>query len=393
MEDKPKLNLSRRRFLQWSALTGSAVLLNTELAAAQGNLIKDIGPLVELGTNLEMPLELMANSFITPNKFFFVRNNAPTPVFDVGNYKLVVEGDAVERTIELSYEDLLRLPSQSQLANIECGGNWRSFFDTVVGTPARGGQWGTGAIGLAFWTGVQLNEVLKLAGVKDNAVDVNLIGMDSDAPEGDVWGGFNRPMPIEKAMLPNTLLAYSMNGEPLPFDHGFPVRGVVPGWVGSNNIKWLGRIFVSSEKVWVRNNTTSYVLVGNAFFPPIDAPEGALGEPVTIQTIKSALAIPRPGQVSAGSNILRGFARSPLDKIVRVEWRVDDGDWQEARLIDPIMDGVWTRFEFEWEATPGEHTIITKATDAVGRFQPEHVTFNEKGYLLNIQLPHPVEVS
>ena len=141
---------------------------------------------------------------------------------------------------------------------LECAGNHRVMFDLLQGRPAMGTQWGRGAVGSATWTGVALSDVLTLAGVKDDAVSVLLVGLDRGSPEG----GFRRAMPIEKAMHPDTLLAHRMNGESLPRDHGFPLRAIAPGWVGASQIKWLGRIVVSTTPQWTRNNTTSYVLTG-----------------------------------------------------------------------------------------------------------------------------------
>ena len=126
--------------------------------------------------------------------------------------------------------------------------------------------------------------VLALAGIRPNAVDVDLIGLDE--------GGFSRPMPLERALDSTTLLAHTMNHVDLPADHGFPLRGVVPGWVGSSSVKWLGRIVVSSEKLWSRNNLTSYVLVGEDW--PVEDYRPADGGPITTGVVKSALALPRP---------------------------------------------------------------------------------------------------
>lgn len=225
--------------------------------------------------------------------------------------------------------------------------------------------------------------MLDLAGLSQDAVDVNLIGLDESA--------FERAMPLAKALDPDTIIALRMNGVPLPADHGFPARSVVPGWAGSNSIKWLGRIQVSTEKVWNRNNTTSYVLIGEQW------PEGdfgpAQGKPITELSVKSALAIPRPARMPAGRHALHGFAHSPHGPVASVEWSPDGGaDWRAASIVEPILPLAWQRFEFEWDATVGEHTLVTRATDAAGDTQPEQPLLNEKGYLLNVPLPYPVRV-
>ena len=345
---------------------------------------KDPSPFIRHGTNLETRLEDL-HSLITPNELFFVRNHAPTPRIDVGSYALTVGGPGAEREVRLSLDDLRALPTQTQISYIECAGNWRGFFQSVTGRTASGSQWGTGAIGCAEWSGPRLADVLALAGIGADAVDVNVIGLDEAE-----WA---RPMPLDKALDPNTILALTMNGVPLPPDHGFPVRVVVPGWVGSSSVKWVGRIEIATEKVWVRANTSSYVLVGDEW--PADRYAPADGAPISTGMVKSALALQRPAQLAAGPQRLRGFAYSPRGPVEGVEWGVDDGGgWAPARLIgaSAALPLAWCRFEFEWNATPGSHVLRTRATDAAGDTQPLEGVYNAKGYLLNVALPHPVEV-
>lgn len=392
--------LSRRSFFQLLSTGGAGAVLaacgmdvrdeggGSGDAAAEGDpasdvWVKDPAPFVRHPTNLETPLERL-DGFLTPNELFFVRNHSPTPRIDPAGYRLRIEGDAVERTVELGYDELEALPQRSIVSYLECGGNWRGFFGRVLDRPARGGQWGRGAVGCAAWTGPSLATVLELAGLRPEAVDVNLVGLDS--------GGFERPMPVEKALDPDTILALSMNGEPLPADHGRPVRAVVPGWVGSSSVKWLGRIVVSPEKVWVKNNTSSYVLIGPDW--PEEEYEPALGGPITTQSIKSALALPWPARLAPGTHRLHGFAHSPHGPIETVEWSLDGGrSWRPAEIVSPPIPLAWSRFELAWDAQPGEHTVMVRATDASGNGQPDSVPFNEKGYLLNVPLPHPVEVA
>lgn len=361
-------------------ITGSAVSTADPVA-----LFKDPTPFIQRGTSLESRLELMPG-LITPNDLFFVRNNSSSVDLSADDWSLVVEGDAVHQRLALSYDDILRLPRRSVLAYLECAGNHRVMFDRLQGRAAEGTQWGRGAIGNGIWVGVSLADVLTLAGLADDAVSVLLVGLDEESPEG----GFQRVLPLEKALDPDTILAYEMNGEPLPRDHGFPLRAIVPGWVGSSQIKWLGRIVVSSDPQWTRNNTTSYVLIGDDY-----SPEGeALGQVVTEQNIKSALALPWPARLEAGSHMLRGFAHSPHGRIYRVQWSDDGGaSWRDSRVLAPQPQHSWAQFEFDWTATAGEHTIMTRATDIDGNTQPDRVPFNQKGYLFNQPLPHPVRVT
>ena len=286
----------------------------------------------------------------------------------------------------MTYAEIRSLPSRTLTSYLECAGNHRAMFNLMNGQEASGTQWMTGAVSNGEWVGAQLRDVLTLAGIQPDAASVLLVGLDAESPEE----GFRYVLPVEKAMDPDTLLAYTLNGETLPRDHGFPVRALVPGWVGSANVKWLGRIVVSSEPMWTRNNTTSYTLIGDEYPPQGES----LGQPVTVQVIKSALALPWPAELPAGRHRIHGYAHSPSGPISHVEWSIDSGQtWNEAKLSGSQPDHSWVRFEFEWDAGPGGHTILTRATDAAGDTQPDRVPFNEKGYLFNQPVAHPVRVT
>lgn len=343
---------------------------------------KDPSPFIQRVTNLETRLELI-DGFITPNELFFVRNHSPTIMIDPSKYTLQIWGEGAKAELRLDLPTLESLPQRTITAYLECAGNWRGLYPELAGTRASGGQWTTGAVGCAEWSGPSLASVLDLAGVRPEAVDVNLAGLDGS--------GFERAMPLAKARDPDTIIALRMNGEPLPADHGFPARSIVPGWSGSNSIKWLGSIQVSTERVWNRNNTSSYVLIGDDW--PAEDYAPAQGGPITELVVKSALALPRPAQLAPGSHRLHGFAHAPAGPVSAVEWSPDGGaTWLEAEIVDPILPLAWQRFEFEWDATPGAHTLVTRATDAAGNRQPDEPLMNEKGYLLNVPLPHPVQV-
>ena len=386
--------MSRRRFLVLLSAGGAAAVLAacagdvTSVVKEAGEVeeapwFKEPAPFIVRSGSLESRLENM-RGVITPNRFFFVRNNSASIDVDVSAWRLSIGGDAVGNPLELSYADLLNMRGTTLVSYLECAGNQRAMFGLVNGRQAEGTQWERGAVGNAEWTGVRLRDVLELAGVSEDAASVLLIGLDEDSPEG----GFRRAMPVAKAMDRDTLLAYGMNGETLPKDHGYPMRAVVPGWVGSSWIKWLGRIEVSSERHWTRNNTSSYVLIGDGY-PPEGKAEGVV---VTAQTVKSALALPWPAELSEARWRVHGYAHSPHG-VARVEWSADSGStWRDAELDAPGWRHSWTRFEFAWSAGPGEYTIMTRATDAAGNTQPDAVPFNRKGYLFNQPLPHPVTV-
>ena len=352
----------------------------------QSPWFKDPTPFIQRDDKgLEARLENM-QGLITPRHLFFVRNNSVSQDLDASDWQLSVEGDAITQPLELSYDQIRNLPSRTLVSYLECAGNHRAMFDIVLGRAAQGTQWMTGAIGNGEWTGVSLRDVLTLAGIKDSAVSVLLIGQDTDSPEG----GFRRVVPVEKAMHPDTLLAYALNGDLLPKDHGYPLRALLPGWVGSSSIKWLNRIIVSSDQLWTRNNTTSYVLISDDY--PTDGE--AHGEVVTTQNIKSALALPWPAELPEGSHRIHGYAHSPAGSITVVEWSDDSGStWNPATVLEPQVQYSWARFEFTWNARTGEHTIMTRAIDVQGNTQPDNIPFNEKGYLFNQPVPHPISVT
>ena len=279
---------------------------------------KDPAPFIVRGDKgLEARLENMQGA-ITPNRLFFVRNNSVSLDLDPVDWRLAVAGDAVSEPLELTYADIRSLPSRALTSYLECAGNHRAMFGVMNGQEASGTQWMTGAVSNGEWVGAQLRDVLTLAGIRPDAVSVLLVGLDVESPED----GFRYVLPVEKAMDPDTLLAYTLNGETLPKDHGFPVRALVPGWVGSANVKWLGRIVVSSEPMWTRNNTTSYTLIGDAYPPQGES----LGQPVTMQVIKSALAgrtsggtpsHPRVRALTRGAYLTRGMERRLRSNLAR----------------------------------------------------------------------------
>jgi DMSO/TMAO reductase YedYZ molybdopterin-dependent catalytic subunit len=378
--------VSRRRFLIASgAATVGVAVSGTALAqapAATGKIhVKSLPPEVFInhGLNQETRLETL-RGYITPAAQFFVRNHTNTPVLDLNTWRLKVEGNATERPTELKFEDLLRLPSRSVTCFVECAGNGRGFFGEFMGKVASGTQWRQGAIGVAEWTGVPLGAVLELAGVKPNTprdiLNVLVEGLDSVK--------VSRPMSLAKALEDDTLLAYSMNGEPVAPDHGFPLRAIVPGWVGINNVKWVGRIEVRDTTIDVPTTTRSYVMEGP------DYPSKVV---LRLQTVKSAIALPWGATLPAGRHRVRGFAWSPVGRISKVEASLDKGTtWRPVTLREPNIPRAWVRWDFEWDARPGEHVLLTRATDDQNNTQPASVTWNAQGYGYNVPVPHPVKI-
>jgi len=241
---------------------------------------------------------------------------------------------------------------------------------------------------MAHWSGVPLGDVLSIAGIKESAVHVCATGSEEDSVEGTV----RMPLPVEKALDNDTLLALKMNDEVLTRDHGYPVRVLVPGWIGAYSIKWVQDIEVSCQKIWVRRNTESYVMMGEAW--PAEKYAPAKGKPLTRLNIKSALALPRPAQLASGIHRVHGYARSSGQKIASVDWSDDGGTtWSAATLVGDNEIYGWVRFEFDCLLESGERSILTRATDAAGEVQPDKVPFNTAGYLYNAVHPHPIQVT
>ncbi|MFH1032426.1 MAG: sulfite oxidase [Chloroflexota bacterium] len=341
---------------------------------------------IPLGTNAEMRFEVMANrTYNMPNSFFFVRlhTSSPFPPTDVKTWSLSIEGDGVANPLKLTYDDLLAMPGVTVTRYVECAGNGRSFYSSLMNNPAQGGQWHLGAYGIAEWMGVKLSDILNRAGIKASAVDVMPAGFDSLQ--------VRRPMSAAKAMEPDTIVAYMMNGDILPLDHGFPARMVVPGWVGINSIKWLSKITVSTTPQFSDFNTKSYVLVG-----PDYQPQGqALGPPVNDLVMKSALCLPFPATMNAGRQNVVGYAWSPFGKITKVDVSLDGGGtFQPATLAGPNIERAGSRWEFSFEASPGNMTITPRATDDKGnvQFPVSQQKWNQQGYIFGAMVPHPVTV-
>ncbi len=321
------------------------------------------------------------DGFIISNERFYIRSHSPTPNIDVNTWKLSIFGTGVHESVELTYEQLEAMPQVTLTRTIECAGNGRRFYKEYFGVEAEGGQWRTGAMGCAEWTGVRLRDVLERAGLKTSAQNVMPIGLDDHEVA--------RPMPIDKAMQDDTLLVLKMNGETLPIDHGFPVRALVTGWTGTASIKWIGRIQVAEEALYSPYNTIEYVMVGPEY--PMEYP--ALGPAITEMPVMSALDLDWPGEVSWDTKTIQGRAFAGEGRVREVVYRIDDGQWRTAELIGPDIEGCWRQWQFEWEPTPGKHEIRVRATDDRGRTQPNSVPWNHHGYLYNAVVAHPVTVS
>ena len=381
--------VSRRELLALAAAAAPAVATGRRLAwpavarSASPPIVKPLPPewFVRLGTNAEMRWEAMRDQgYEVPNERFFVRNHSATPSIDPATWRLRGFGSGLrgrpglDAAVEFSLDDPLALPARRTTAFIECAGNGRSFFASHQGTPAAGSAWRLAAIGVARWKGVPLAELLERAGVRHGAVDVMPQGLDAPVvSDGVDHGHVRRPLPVGKA-LDDVLLAYEMNGEQLPRDHGFPVRLVVPGWIGIASVKWVGQIEVSETPVFSPCNTKWYRFTSPSY--PPDSP------PLAEQPVKSAFELPWNARLVAGRRQrLHGRSWSGRGRIRSVEVSTDGGaSWRRARLHGPLRADAWTRWELPW--TPperGGNEPLARATDATGLRQPATVPFNDAG--------------
>jgi DMSO/TMAO reductase YedYZ molybdopterin-dependent catalytic subunit len=377
------MTLSRREFLAASAAGGLvAVLPGCRREPAGAGIVKPAPPalfVVRGATNAEARLDALPPELITPSAQFFVRSHEGTPVIDAAAWSLTIDGDAVQRPYTLTYDELLALPEATMIRFIDCAGNGRAFYEELLGAKTKGDPWRLGAYGVAAWTGVPLLHLLRRAGLRDGAAWVTPVGLDD--------GNFSRPMPLATAMRDDTLLAHRMNGEPLPPDHGFPARVVVSGWIGAASVKWVGRIEVTRERPEVDAVTKEYVLLGDDYERPPPM--------LTTTVIKSAVALPWPAALQAGRQTVHGFAWSPYGRIARVEVSRDGGlTWQPARLVGDNIAAAGTRWQFTFDAVPGDMSLTPRAFDEHGHGQPplRAQRPNDHGYLFAAPVPHPVRV-
>jgi DMSO/TMAO reductase YedYZ molybdopterin-dependent catalytic subunit len=325
----------------------------------------------------ETPVALL-DAWITPVENFYVRSHLPVPPsLDVEAWTLQVEGE-VATPVTLSMDDIRKMPSTTLTATLECAGNGRAFFDP----PVAGIQWGKGAVGTARWTGVRMADVLKRAGVRPSGRFVLMNG--ADRALGSMQD-FIRQLPIEKATHADTLIAYEMNGQPLPPVHGFPLRAIVPGWEGAYAMKWLTTLRVVNREFdgfWV---ATAYRYPVKQIAPgaAVDPKDMA---PLTGLVVKSLITKPTEGAIVAPGKIdVAGFAWAGETAISRVDVSSDNGaSWQQARLTGENARYTWRRFEAQVAAARAESLLImARATDASGRTQPMSPPWNPSGYLWN----------
>jgi len=331
--------------------------------------------------NAETPLVALREP-LTPTENIYVRSNFSFPDLQSDSWHLRVDG-AVARPLELSLNDLMAMPSRTITSTMECAGNGRLGFAPLP----RGEPWALGAVSTAIWEGASLADLLREAGLASSAIEVLFEGADRGVvSEINADISFARSLPIAKSLQIDTLLAYRLNGQLLPPEHGAPLRLVVPDWYGMASVKWLVRITALEQPFTGYYQAQRYIL---------DWSDGADYVPVQTMGVRSIITSIAPGDVlPPGRHVISGVAWSGEGAITEV--RVSTGSdepWQTARLTGPALPHAWRQWEYDWDASrAGRHALRSMATDEHGNVQPDPARWNRLGYCNNSVQTVSVEV-
>jgi DMSO/TMAO reductase YedYZ molybdopterin-dependent catalytic subunit len=331
--------------------------------------------------NAESRIESL-RSWITANSVFFDRNQGEIPEekISLADWRLRVEGD-ISASLDLTFDEIYRMPKALVANTLECSGNSRSLLEEK----AKGNPWTVGGVGNAVWGGVWLRDVLALAGPVNGARHVAFEGFDK--PLGSARIQFIRSIPLDKA-ISSTLLAYEMNGEPLPLKHGYPLRALALGWTGANCVKWLSKITVLTQPY-----AGFYMDKVYRVFQKGQAPE--TGTVVTGLKLKSIITQPVDGQeIAAGVVTVLGAAYAGEAEVQMVEVSTDNGrNWMPADFIGPHESYAWRHWQYLWKTEErGRYTLMARATDSQGNKQPIQAAWNVLGYGNNGVREHAVTV-
>ena len=343
--------------------------------AAEGEAVS-VEELSLAARNHGMPLEALRYD-VTPIGLHYLLVHYDIPMVDAATWSLTIDG-MVERPLILDLDALRAKPPETLRVTLECAGNGRArLLPRPVSQP-----WLDEAVGTAEWTGTPLAPLLEEAGVRSGAVDVAFTGLDHGVERG-VEQDYARGLSLADALGGDLLLAYEMNGQPLPPQHGSPVRLVAPGWYGMAHVKWLHRVEVLDHAFDGFQNVTAYrIKTGDE-----------AGDAVTRIKPRALMAPPgfpdfmsRTRVVDPGRHRLVGRAWSGAAPVVRVEVSTDDGaTWSDAQLEDATGRWDWRRWTYDWDATtPGETHLRCRATDADGRAQPVDQPWNRQGMANNM---------
>ena len=325
--------------------------------------------------NHGLPLEALRHD-ITPLGLHYLLTHFDIPYVDEATWKLEV-GGRVDRPLTLTLDELKERPARTLAVTLECAGNGRA----LLSPRAMSQPWLQEAVGTAEWTGTPLGPILTDAGLGEGAVEVVFTGLDRGV-QGEVEHLYERSLPMDEALRVEVLLAYAINGQPLPPQHGAPLRLIVPGWYGMTHVKWLQSISVVDEPFRGWQQDVGYHLRES---------EEEQGRPVT-RILPRALMIPpgfpdflsRTRILDRGTCTLEGRAWSGWAPVDRVEVSSDGGQsWDDAAVREPVGEFAWSGWRYEWEAQPGEYELSCRASDAAGHTQPTVAEWNYDGLCNN----------
>lgn len=396
-----KKQLSRRKFVQRSTLTAFGVAIGMPIVFGK-YLPEHLLPIIleknfpikgkhpdlvllnDRPVNAETPPHLL-NDAITPADKFFIRNNGVLPKnIDLEKWTLTIDGASAKSTRTFSLAALKKeFKEYTYQLVLECGGNGRSEFNP----PAKGNQWSTGAVGCASWTGVRLADVLHSVGIKDNAVYIGFYGKDTHLSGDKNKKPISRGFPISKALESETLIAWSMNGGPIPLHNGHPLRLVVGGWPASCSGKWLERISIRDQ---IHDGPK---MGGQAYRVPCEtvAPGTKVEDEdmciIESMPVKSLITYPKTGAILSTRQLkINGHAWAGDLAVAKMEYSIDFGQtWQSAQLNPPKNRLAWQDFSATVRfPKTGYYEVWARATDTNGLAQPMILPgWNPKGYLNN----------
>jgi sulfite oxidase len=333
--------------------------------------------------NAQPPLQRLVDAHLTPLDIFFVRTHGPIPKVTVEEYRLEI-GGMVQRPLRLRLPDLqANLPVVEVTATLQCAGNRREELSRVRPVPGEA-PWGASALSNATWRGTPLSAVLSAVAPLDGAEHVAFLGLDEVHKEGQHFH-YGSSIPLTRAQQPDVLLAWEMNGEPLPPEHGFPLRALVPGWIGARSVKWLSQITVQHEP-----SDNWYQQRAYKVFPPHvdkDSADWSQGLMLGELSLTSVICDPADGaELAPGPIRVRGYAMAGGQRTVeRVEVSADNGDrWTVAELGEG-GPGSWRLWSAELELPEGAVELVCRAWDSAAMTQPEDPAhlWNFKGYMNN----------
>jgi DMSO/TMAO reductase YedYZ molybdopterin-dependent catalytic subunit len=316
--------------------------------------------------------EPFLDTWLTPNNRFYIRSHFNFPQLSSENLLIPING-FVENPLTISMKDIKRFPKHTLPVTLECAGNNRS--DLLPKVP--GNQFNSGAVSNAIWTGTPLKEILNLVNVKNNVSEILFKGADVGVTDPNKPNEpYLRSLSLEMANHPDTILAYEMNGEELPIEHGYPLRLIVPGWYGMASVKWISEITAIEKLFSGYFQGKKYVLKYK------DGTE----KPLEKIHVKSLVTYPLANTTFEQNDVaIEGIAWSGYSGIKKVEISVDGGiHWNNASLIGPSEKYSWHQWHYKWiNPDKGNHSIISRAIDGDGNIQPIESVWNELGYAVN----------